>query len=368
LRISVFGITLLAVLLMAIALPPSAEITIDPIRRQQERILTLPVSISSDQQGPRPLRIDRVRVDGSIRLPTSGLSSEPGDFARGVALFTNLGDESVTIPAGTTIRAPASDELYFITQTRIVLPAEIESTRSVEIIASLPGARGNVAAERITAVDGQLGLVVSVRNPEATSGGSVISRNAVSVSDLDNAREQLSSRLLTQAEQLMQANQLPSEQTLLESLSIVEVISEEFDREVGQTADTIELSMDTVISGYIVDLEELQQLIEESLVGTSEDEHIVPETLKLQSIEAVETTRSEIVEIEVKAIFEQYYPVDRAEVAQSVRGMQPIYAQRQLADDYPHNNFLIAHYPEWFPWLPFFQPQIDAVYSWETQS
>jgi hypothetical protein len=366
LRIAVFAFTLLVILLMAIALLPSAEITVDPIPSQEQRILSLPISLSPEQTDQSAVRIDRVRVDGSIRLPTSGTSSEPGDFARGVAVFTNLGDESVTIPAGTTIRTPGSEQLYFITQTRVVLPAEIDSARSVEIIASLPGARGNIAAERITAVDGQLGLVVSVQNPEATSGGSLISRNAVSVSDLNNAREQLRSQLLTQAEQLMQANQLPTEKTLLESLSIEQVLLEEFDRETGQTADTIGLTTNVVVSGYIVDLEELMRLIEENLGISSDEEKIVPGTLEIQSIQGFENPSSDSMELEVITRFEQYSPVDRSAIAQEINGVKPLYAQRRLADDYAHNNFIINHHPEWFPWLPFFQPQINVIYSWET--
>ncbi|MGD8850117.1 MAG: baseplate J/gp47 family protein [Anaerolineales bacterium] len=368
-RIAVFGLTVLMILLTIAALLPSAEITIHPTRSQQQQMLNLSITIAQNEQAVNIVRADRVRVDGSIRLPTSGLSFEPGDFARGTAEFTNRGDESVSIPAGTTIRVPGSEQLYFITQTRGLLPAETDSTRSVEIVASLPGVQGNVAAGQITAVDGQLGLLVSVQNPEPTRGGSVVSRNAVAISDLNNAQDQLSQQLLNKAKQLIETNQLPSEELLPESLAITEVIAEEFDREVGEAADTIELMLNVVVTGFVVDLEELKQFIESDISDDlTTGKKIVPESLDIQSMQMIEIPNSESVELQVIARFELYSPVDRVEIARAIRGMQPLQAQRKLADEYPQNNFHIDQRPQWYPWLPFFLPQFDVAYSWEQGS
>jgi hypothetical protein len=364
-RITLFTLAIILVLVAFVSLIPSVEITVRPVREEYQEILSFPISRSSSQY-PDYLRVDQVRVDGSVRIPTSGKTFEPGDFAQGVIEFKNLNDEVVVIPAGTTVRVPGSDELYFTTQSRITLLAEIDSSRRGEIVASLPGARGNVAAGQITAVDGQLGLLVSVQNPEATTGGKDVIRSAVSISDLNQSKAQLEMQLLAQARELMQANQLPTEELLLESLEIEELLSEQFDREVGDTADTVELKMDVVAQVLIVDLKALNQHVQENLSSSiASGKEIVPESLEIMSVQLSDPSPEGTMRLQVVASYELFNALSKLEIAKAVRGMQPLNAQRLLADEYPQNNFEIILRPHWFPLVPLFQPQVDVYYAWE---
>lgn len=365
-RIALFALPLVLIVLAFILLLPSATVYVRPVRTVQQQVLSLTVHNPADREDGGVLYEDRVRVEGSIRVATTGISSEPGDPARGIAEFTNLGDESVAIPAGTTIRVPNSDQLYFITQSRVIVPAGSGSTRSVEIVASLPGAGGNLPAGRITAVDGPLGLSVSVQNPEATSGGSVISRSAVSPSDLNSARSQLTGRLLDQAEEILEANRLASERMVPESLSIEEVLFEQYDREAGDTADTLGLELGAIAKLSYINLEELSVKLEQRISAELDpDEQVVPESLTIGAIQLDRPQASEGSSLEVEVKYELYQRLDKEQVADKIRGLNPLSAQRLLADLHPQNNFVLELKPAWYPLLPLFEVQISVRYPWE---
>mgnify|MGYP001116312890 CR=1 FL=1 len=367
-RITLFALPLLAILLSALLLLPSAEVLITPIRTDQEQSLRLNAVDPIDGTNARLLHVDQVRVEGDIRIATSGVSSEPGEFARGDAEFTNLGEEPVTVPAGTTIRVPGSNQLYFTTQRRVILSGELESTRSVEIVASQPGASGNISAGLITAVDGQLGLLVSVENPEATSGGSVISRNAVSPSDVNHAREELTDRLLSQAEEILMANRLPSEQILTDSLAIQEILFERFDQDEGDIAETLELEMGAIAQLYFVNLEELNADVAQGLSSEiNSGEELVPGSLNIQDVQIFDSTSPDTINLQIDANYELYRPLDKSELSQEIRAMQPLAAQRLLSDQYPHNNYSIDLDPGWYPFLPLLEMQISVRYPWEAR-
>ena len=365
---SLFSLVLITFVSLVFLLIPTATIEIDPLREEIQRSLTIPVLTADDDAG-EILRVDRVRLEGSVRIPTSGVSSEPGEYARGIAEFTNLSDERITVPAGTTIRESGSSQLYFITRSSIVLSAEEGANRTVDILASQPGAGGNRPADRITAVDGELGLRVAVVNPEATSGGSVTSRNAVASADRDRARDQLTAELRSRARELMLANPLPEEQLLEDSLTIEEVLSETFDRSIGETADTVELEMSVIVRARVANLTELENRVLADLSALQEPEkRLVPQSLTMEVVSLNESQALSQMDLVLDVSYQLYEEVDKNAILRAANGMQPLMAQRQITDRFPGNNFSIDLKPDWYPLLPLFQPQIHAVYTWEPQS
>lgn len=368
LRISLFALAVLVLLLTVAALIPSAELDVDPALQDHKETFVFLNLDSPDSEIAEVLRVDRIRVEGTLRIPTTGASSEPGEFAHGNVEFTNLGDEAVDIPAGTTIRVPGSDQIYFIIQTSVRLSAESGSSRSVEVVASEPGPSGNVGANRITAVDGPLGLLVSVVNSAPTTGGSIVARSAVSPSDMDRAQEQLNKQLLEQAQELIQANQLSSERLLPESLSIEDVLTEESDRQVGEIADTLELRMSVVASATVVDIVELKLHIMDFLTEESRaDVRIVPGSLQIDSM-TYDRNPNQGSDLDVAASYEVYKPVRAGELIDEIKGMRPDQALDLLKDQYPVDQFTIQLTPGWYPVLPFLQSQVTIRYPWETSS
>jgi hypothetical protein len=366
LRISIFAVAIVAMILTLALLVPSAEIIIDPVRMQHEEQIIIEAPLAGSSQIPEIVHLDRVRVEGDIRIPTSGINFEPGGYAHGIVEFENLGDDTVIVPAGTTIRVPENDQMFFSTQTRIVLPAGTDSTRTVEITASQPGPGGNIPAGRITAVDGSLGLLVSVINPEATTGGSLSSRSAVAAYDFTQAKQILNDQLLTQAMDLMQANVLPTQRILEESLSFDQVLEEDYDREIGETADTVELHVSAVARVALIDLTTVNSKVE-SLLSTAigSDAEIVPDTLQIDGLALEEPLDPESSDLEVSVSYYAYSPLDLDQIRKDVIGMRQLRAQRYLSDHLHGNNFQIDLHPDWYPLLPIFQPQLEVRYIWE---
>lgn len=372
LRVTLFILAITITLVSAALLLPTAEISVDPARQIEEEnfILSIDGGIESGTPSANStsLREDRFRLDGSLRKATSGVNFEPGDFAQGQVKFTNLTDEAITIPAQSTVRVPDSDQLYFITQSRLRIPAGSGESRVVDILASLPGTGGNVGAGQITAVDGSLGLLVAVENPEPTTGGSVILRNAVAASDLSQVRDLLSQQLLSQAKEIISANLLAEEELLISSLEIQEILSEDFDRRIGDTADTVGLQMNVIARAYIANHEILSNELEDKL-GSNLDANfqVVPNSLSVQSVELTEKSGETSSEVSSTVAYETYFPIDLVELSAKIRGLRREEALLRLEKTDTRTEFEIQIYPTWYPLLPIFQQQITFNYAWETQ-
>ncbi|MEK4030785.1 baseplate J/gp47 family protein [Pseudobacillus sp. FSL P4-0506] len=95
-----------------------------------------------------------------------GETRKPGGKATGgVFLYAA---ESTPVPAGTQVFAPATLNVLFATDVDVIATSE---GVSVPITAVYEGADGNVSANAITGVVGDLADVLTVTNPTATEGG-----------------------------------------------------------------------------------------------------------------------------------------------------------------------------------------------------
>ena len=168
------GLAGLALLALAATVLPSAEIRLAPRSRPQQAELR--IVLDRDTNTPQPDgRIPALplstRLQGEIRLPATGQVAVPEEPARGTVEFANLTWDEVIVPEGTGVRDSTGELARFLTVEEVSLPAERGATASVEVVAATPGSAGNLPPGAIDAIEGPLGLQVSVTNPEATSGG-----------------------------------------------------------------------------------------------------------------------------------------------------------------------------------------------------
>lgn len=95
-----------------------------------------------------------------------GEERKPGGKATGEVIL--YADEEVLVPAGTELFAPATLRIPFVTNEDVTAtPAGV----TVGITAVYDGADGNVSADSITGVVGDLEGVLRVTNPSPTEGG-----------------------------------------------------------------------------------------------------------------------------------------------------------------------------------------------------
>lgn len=369
-RVLIFSAAVLSIITAAAILLPSAELVIDPPRTQEERTMHLPLpadpSDTDSETNHSPLREDQVRVAGTIRITTTGSKLEPGEYASGEVEFTNLDAEVVIVPAGTTVRVPGDQELYFVTQSRLSLPADTGVSRTASVVASIPGTRGNVPAGDISSIDGDLGLQVSISNPEPVRGGTVISQAAVTASDLEVARAELRQELIDEAEQILLASLGSDEELIQGSLGVAEVRSEQFDRQVGEIADTIHLELEIIVEALFVNVERLaSELHAEIQTDTSLTYQLVPGSLELQSIVLAERSSSDQYSLVIGSRYALFRSIDKGNLSTIIRGVKPDEAARRIELAYPRVDYSLSVRPAWYPAIPLLPQQIDIRYAWE---
>jgi hypothetical protein len=189
LRLGVFILSLLTLLALAVALLPSAEITLTP--RVQAQEITLPITAGPhitalSLAGELPVQIISVSVEAREVVSTTGQIKLPDQTASGNVRFTNLTDRVVDIPVGTVVSTLGEPGLRFATTKAGQVAAGPGRSVSLPVGALAPGSAYNLPADSLQAIEGYLGLSVKVTNPMPTRLGS--DRLAPGVSTADRTR------------------------------------------------------------------------------------------------------------------------------------------------------------------------------------
>jgi hypothetical protein len=171
-----------ALLVLSIVIGPAAVVELSPV--EETETLNLPVSLgepggASANAALVASRALEVEVDGEIQSPTSGTVDAPATAGAGQATFTNRGEHEVILPEGTGLRTTGPENQRFETIELALVPAGIGSEATVPIRASTSGPSGNVPAGAIGAIEGILGLDLTVTNDEPTTGGKSVRRAGV---------------------------------------------------------------------------------------------------------------------------------------------------------------------------------------------
>ncbi len=300
-------------------------------------------------------------------MPTSGQVEYPSTRASGSVVFTNLGDQALTIPAGTGLRVEQDGELRFVTLEPVNLPGRENSQVEAGIEASLPGAAGNLPADSIHAVEGPLGLQVEVSNPEPTTGGADETRAGVAASDPPAARRLLLEDLTEQASQQIEQDLEQGQALAHSSLQVNTVLSQEYDRQAGQAGDTILVSMRVEFTAWVYSPGEVEDAIRPLVAMTRpEDAQVVPGTLQVEE------------EMDTPLIWENdrlYFRVEEdvyygPSPDQLLRLLWFVPAER-AADELAQRLELdkpaqITLFPAWWPRLPIMEMRIELIYPWDT--
>jgi hypothetical protein len=206
-----------------------------------------------------------VEVEGQATVDTTGTIDQPSEKARGIALFTNLIPDQVTIPAGTVVRTSAAQPVRFVTLADATLPGTVGETVEVPIEAVNPGFEGNLPAGRINEIEGPLSARLAVANGEPTRGGDVTVVPAVGPADFDRVRALLLQELQQRAYAEMQTDPFIALQSTefipIESLAVVLMHSETFDGYVGQAATELALDVRVTIQGVAIDERRAREVV-----------------------------------------------------------------------------------------------------------
>lgn len=256
------GVVLFALALVALGVGvlyvvPGATVAIAPATQEISvtgMAVGEPGLETADYEGGRvPARVIRVEVARRGTASTSGFTDVPDAPAAGNVVFINQQASPVTVPAGTYVRTSAGTTIRFRTTRAVQVPGATGATVEAPVVALDPGPWGNVGANLINQIEGALALQLNVRNLAPTTGGGVRQARAVTQADLDRLRGQVLQQLFQMAKADMANWMTESEFLAQESLSLFLVLEEDYDRYVGERADSVELNMTALIQGSVVD-------------------------------------------------------------------------------------------------------------------
>lgn len=276
-RLGLFAMGVLAVLSIAAVLLPSADIEIIPETRSQTITLSVEGSDSIDKinlTGILPIRRIKTIVEGRRSIQTTGSVTIPSGFATGMVLFTNLTDQSIRIPTGTVV-STSDSALRFITQSDGPLPAGPGEEIEIPIKALTPGSSANLRAGQINAIEGELGVFLTVENIEPTRGGSQSPSPAPAPIDRTQLREELISTLTQNALEEIRSSLDPEDILLDETLSSYTVIAETYLPEDLQPASELELTLRLEFETSYVSVED-QELLANAVLNANIPESYTP--------------------------------------------------------------------------------------------
>jgi len=358
-------VVIAALLLLSIAIGPAAVIEISTV--EEEPTLTIPVTFGERGQDPSegivlPSHSVEVEVDAELRLPTTGKVQAATRAAEGQAVLTNRTQAEVILPEGTGLRTLGSNPQRFETIERALVPAGIGSELVVPIRASAPGRAGNVPAGSIGAIEGTLGLALTVTNPDPTSGGETEARPGVSQADLREVRSALERQLVQSANARLQEQLAEGEALAPISFTIAEVVASAVHPSLGEPSEVVEGSMTARITATVFDVDRLQQAAVAAMAqAAGSGMTIVPGSVRVDLVpagSAAAATYQARVQARTRPDF------DFGEMARPIAGMTTADAAAFLATAFDLETLpRIRLWPGWWPRLPLLPLRIEAVWG-----
>ena len=367
LRLLFFALGVVAVLGLMVFFLPSAQIILAP--DEQEQRLSLPVWANLQIAAPGlsggiPAQQITVVVEGQDALASTGQVTLPDQPAQGQVQFTNLGEQELTIPAGTVVLTLTQPAIRFQTTAPATLPPALDAQAEAPVTALQAGSSGNVDAGQIQAVEGAIGVNVSVTNLEPTTGGSDRSSPAPTGEDAENLHQRLLGTLRQTAESELQ-NQLTAGQVLLpETLRAGAVLEESYLPEVGSPADQLSLRLRVEFDAWTVLQKDLEQV-----ALTALDANLPPGYAGVAGTLAItaqtepslvgESVRWEIDARRTLAARRPEYALREASLGLQAGEVQGVLMQLFDLNAPPQ----IRIWPSWWPRLPFLPLRIQVVQS-----
>jgi len=359
------GISVAAVLAIVLSVLPSAEIVLDPVDIPLEQKLPIWIDPSPSSASSRvPGQTVSTEISGNQRIDTTGRVRLPQATASGEVEINNLTGEELTVPAGTGLRA---GEIRFLTSEEILLAAADESSAILAIQAVESGRAGNVAAGAIQSVEGPLGFLVTVNNPEPTRGGLDQVVAAVGSGDAGELRRLLEMELVQAAESTLLAQLERGFELVPGSVRIRELIDERYDVGVGGAAESLGLSMTLTVEGLGYSVPLAREVAEQEILSVlPKNRMLVPGSLTLEAIESSSDWPAIEVIFAVQGSLARTFDLDKLRGA--VLGEPKPQAAAQLEnlielDQSPR----IVTSPSWMPWLPWLGMRIEMKWAWESE-
>jgi hypothetical protein len=335
----------------------------------QSKFQEISLSIQANPQlntylisGYVPARPHSVVVEGLAYQDATGTVQVPTQAATGNVQFTNLTDQPVDVPAGTIVTTASQEPIRYVATRAGTVPGGAGKSIYLPVRAQQSGANGNQPANRLIALESELGTLLTATNPLPISGGRQQSARTPSASD----RQQLHSRLLSDLQRSALEeldNGLSAGDLLLPaSLQVNHILEETYEPVESQPADRLSLSLRVEFQAQVVSGEDLQRLASAILdanlpAGFSP----APETLKVDNQTTPRVGLDGFFQWQLHARRQLFATLPQTQAIQLAVGLSPSQASQRLARDLPlAGPPQIALTPAWWPRLPILPFRIDV--------
>jgi hypothetical protein len=365
-RILAFFSAVLAVLGLVLFFFPGATVHIT--LPQMEQTLDLQVWANPNVSSPGisggvPAHIVRITVEGNAEANSSGIIRLPDKPATGMVRLTNLTIQEVFIPAGTVVTTLIDPKLRYETTQDTTIPAGNNQAADVTIQSLSPGRIGNIEAGAILAMEGDLGLSLSVKNIEATSGGSDQVVPAASSSDINTLRQNLLKNLQQVALNDLQTNSPAGLTLLADTLDQGKVIEEQREPAEGQPGDRLTLWMRVEFSAWSISDEDIHSVATTALDATLPTKQVaVPGSLIVSALGKLEQVEGNV-RWDVMAL-RKTRPVWSEETIRGLLAGKKVKEVNMILNESYHlqEPVKVTISPNWWVYMPFlpFRIQVEV--------
>jgi len=362
-RIITFSVGVLSVLALVALFIPRAKVQLNPVTQTQSIVIPVtasPLVKSVFITGSIPAHEKRIVVDGTQRVTVTGEGIVPQSKAKGVVIFRNLTQSAVNIPIGTIVSA---GDVRFATTGLGVLNPGVGETVELKIEAVEGGLSGNLDPETINAVEGRLGLSLSVTNPEPTIGG----RERASLQATDADRERAKTLLLKSLEgdaQTSLKDELNSGDVLFDdTFALSQILSENYDPPAGAAGSQLTLTMQVEYTVQYAAASDLTELAALALNASLPLGFLAaPDTLTFEPDTTPKLLDDGTVHWTILAGRKVIQQVNTALVIQLIQGLGSTDAQSKLDKALPlMSEPRVSLSPSWWPWVPIVPFRIEVI-------
>jgi hypothetical protein len=366
-RIVCLSLSVLALFVLGIVILPGAKIILSPRLEGQSMVFNLVADPTSKSinfaAGSLPTFTREVIVEGhGMAVPTGqvNISDKP---AMGTVLFTNQTDQTINIPAETIISTSGSKPVRFITTSPDEQRLDQHQSASLDARAILPGPSGNLAADELVIVEGQLGNVLSVTNPEAMIGGHDAIVLATTQKDVDSLQQRLLSQLIRDALGELQSSLQKDDLLITPTITNVETLAEDYFPGVGEPGNQLELSMKIKVQAQIVSGETIHTFCN-TIMDSYTPQGFTPlgNSLLISPQNNLAAGADGKAHLAITATRQLKAVIPSEKAAQMIAGRTIQLAIQRLSSSLPlSEQASITISPPWWPRLPFLPMRIELV-------
>ncbi len=355
-RLVAFTIGVLSVLAIAAVLLPGARLHLEPETRTETvtvSVMASPEHNDVDISGAVPAPWKTIIVEGGKSIATTGSLSLPDERASGRVTFTNLTNEEISLPRGSIVTTLDEQPIRFETNASAAIPPN--ASISIAIRAVEPGIEGNVPAESIVAIEGPVGLNLSVTNKEATDGGTSRIVPAPTQGDYERLYNDLYETLAASALEEIQTTLDPSDLLISEEAHLAEILEESYTPAEPAPADQLSLTLRMAFRALTVDERSLSELGRAALeTNLPPDFDADPDSLVIENLSEPRLNEEEnIARWRLQAQWEITAQLDPIEATNLALGLPPEQAAERLNENLPlEKPATVSLIPPFWPRLP----------------